>query len=633
MVARYPLHCMKMADFLALDTLEPHNKLLEQGKVVPMDLEGAHAGVEIQFVSHQWLGYEVADPKREHLRTMQAAFKRAMTDGSKFFKTEDDWKVRVQSIAVSPCLGLALASSPSLSCCARRASQAFATGMSSANRESLKGAKDALDVDDDTLKAIEGSGGNSGEGMDLEAASAAFQASVRDGWVWMDYISVPQTIGLSDPAAVRAALAKQALAIRSIPAYITRAHRFWICTPYGATHESGQRCSYATWNERGWCRLEETTISLLNLANHARPLLLTDDLSAYLNGTGSAVTPDSVDRVSVHIQRRNSVLNGAFSCCSLGHRVKTLDGSTADIPCDKVILRQVLAAVFDEGLARAKAVWSADPLHDKRDMGTGTFWGAMGHGFMGGDLSFVRWYFNKSLRQCVFAESDDEPDFVKLGWCKPCEQLTSEDAAAYCARWGMAWAPDGSVERAAGAFWPAQEGNLPMLRYMVEALHVDFMAPNPLGVTALHCAARQGFDAIVQYLVSKATERVGGAGDELNAWLDLKTAGPNYLSPIDGAAVRGHHSTIRLLASLGASVHTRRANGRTPLHSAAAFGHAECIRALLELGADPEAVADDGSKPADLVTNSCSLWAWPTADHDRCLELLASDVERESKDK
>ena len=103
MVARYPLHCMKMADFLALDTLEPHNKLLEQGKVVPMDLEGAHAGVEIQFVSHQWLGYEVADPKREHLRTMQAAFKRAMTDGSKFFKTEDDWKVRVQSIAVSPC--------------------------------------------------------------------------------------------------------------------------------------------------------------------------------------------------------------------------------------------------------------------------------------------------------------------------------------------------------------------------------------------------------------------------------------------------------------------------------------------------------------------------------------------------
>ena len=60
---------MKMADFLALETLEPHNKLLEEGKVVPMDLDGAHKGVDIQFVSHQWLGYEVADPKREHLQT------------------------------------------------------------------------------------------------------------------------------------------------------------------------------------------------------------------------------------------------------------------------------------------------------------------------------------------------------------------------------------------------------------------------------------------------------------------------------------------------------------------------------------------------------------------------------------
>ena len=592
----YPLYAMRMLDFLALETLRPHNGLVEEGLVVPLDLDGEHARANVNFVSHQWLGFAEADPNGDHLATMQAAFRRAIDEPRALFKDADDWS-------------------------------SFARGSTAANLASLTTTREAVRGDDgsETVAAT----------VDHEDGSmhSAFAEATRSGWVWMDYLSVPQTIGLSDPAAVRAALAKQALAIRSIPAYITRAHRFWICTPYGATHESGQRCSYATWNERGWCRLEETTISLLNLANHARPLLLTDDLSAYLNGTGSAVTPDSVDRVSVHIQRRNSVLNGAFSCCRLGHRVKTLDGSTADIPCDKVILRQVLAAVFDEGLARAKAVWSADPLHDKRDMGTGTFWGAMGHGFMGGDLSFVRWYFNKSLRQCVFAESDDEPDFVKLGWCKPCEQLTSEDAAAYCARWGMAWAPDGSVERAAGAFWPAQEGNLPMLRYMVEALHVDFMAPNPLGVTALHCAARQGFDAIVQYLVSKATERVGGAGDELNAWLDLKTAGPNYLSPIDGAAVRGHHSTIRLLASLGASVHTRRANGRTPLHSAAAFGHAECIRALLELGADPEAVADDGSKPADLVTNSCSLWAWPTADHDRCLELLASDVERESKDK
>ena len=68
-------------------------------------------------------------------------------------------------------------------------------------------------------------------------------------------------------------------------------------------------------------------------------------------------------------------------------------------------------------------------------------------------------------------------------------------------------------------------------------------AVNPLGVTALHCAVRQGFNSIVKYLVAKATERVGD-GDELKAWLDLKTLGVLKLAPIDGAAVRGHPSTI-----------------------------------------------------------------------------------------
>ena len=66
----------------------------------------------------------------------------------------------------------------------------------------------------------------------------------------------------------------------------------------------------------------------------------------------------------------------------------------------------------------------------------------------------------------------------------------------------------------------------------------------------------------------------------------------------------------------------RRSNGRTPLHSAAAFGHAACVKELLALGADPEAKADDGSKPVDLVTKSCSLWAWPTTQHDEVVELL-----------
>ena len=78
---QYPLYCMKMSDFLALSALEPHNALRKKGLVVPLDLEGAHQTADINFVSHQWLGYTVADPKGDHLGTMQAAFRRAIAEG------------------------------------------------------------------------------------------------------------------------------------------------------------------------------------------------------------------------------------------------------------------------------------------------------------------------------------------------------------------------------------------------------------------------------------------------------------------------------------------------------------------------------------------------------------------------
>ena len=171
---------------------------------------------------------------------MQAAFRRAIDEGSALFKSEADWL-------------------------------AFATGFTAENLKSMKMTKDA--VDESTQHSdIEKTGDGAAAEIDSAARCEAFKASVLDSWVWMDYISVPQTVGLSDAAAVQETIGKQADAIRSIPSYIRRATQFWICTPDGARHENGQLCSYGTWNERGWCRLEETTIALLHMQQHARPL-------------------------------------------------------------------------------------------------------------------------------------------------------------------------------------------------------------------------------------------------------------------------------------------------------------------------------------------------------------------------
>jgi hypothetical protein len=86
----FPLHAMKMKDFLALDKLRPHNALKREGLVVALDFNGAHKDAKLNFVSHQWLAYAEADPNGDHLKTMQDVFRRVMA-GESIFRSEDDW--------------------------------------------------------------------------------------------------------------------------------------------------------------------------------------------------------------------------------------------------------------------------------------------------------------------------------------------------------------------------------------------------------------------------------------------------------------------------------------------------------------------------------------------------------------
>ena len=86
----FPLHAMRMKDFLALDKLRPHNALKKEGLVVALDFDGAHKDAKLNFVSHQWLAYAEADPNGDHLKTMQDVFRRVMA-GESIFRSEDDW--------------------------------------------------------------------------------------------------------------------------------------------------------------------------------------------------------------------------------------------------------------------------------------------------------------------------------------------------------------------------------------------------------------------------------------------------------------------------------------------------------------------------------------------------------------
>ena len=162
--ASFPLYAMRMRDFLALEELLPHNELRRRGLVVALDTCSGGAGgnggpatslleqgAYVNFVSHQWLAYQTADPEGAHLRTMQQCFAHVVARHSVFHSAED--------------------------------AGAFLRGCSDTNAEQQFGS--------------------------AQRSEESFRASVADGWVWMDFISIPQTIGLQDAGELATALEEQ----------------------------------------------------------------------------------------------------------------------------------------------------------------------------------------------------------------------------------------------------------------------------------------------------------------------------------------------------------------------------------------------------------------------------------------
>ena len=86
----FPMYALPMKEFLSLEHLQPHNWLKKHGLLVQLDLHGEHADCNINFVSHQWLGYAEADPDKAHLHTMQDVFRRVIA-GENLFSTEEEW--------------------------------------------------------------------------------------------------------------------------------------------------------------------------------------------------------------------------------------------------------------------------------------------------------------------------------------------------------------------------------------------------------------------------------------------------------------------------------------------------------------------------------------------------------------
>lgn len=95
--------------------------------------------------------------------------------------------------------------------------------------------------------------------------ASALQASLRNGYIWIDYLCAPQ----HDEA-------EMLKAVNSIHCYVQEAAHFMVVQP-SSKHENGHDYDMRTWSKRGWCRLERLC-NALSLS--VKPVIMVETMTS-----------------------------------------------------------------------------------------------------------------------------------------------------------------------------------------------------------------------------------------------------------------------------------------------------------------------------------------------------------------
>ena len=275
---KFPMLCISMDSFLHMDRILSFGELEKRGLLI-----APKGHMMVHLISHEWLSYTHPDPSSVQLQRMQEVFRQIIDGRGRSLFVEEDWI-------------------------------SFSEGSSATwtkNTRNLEGSAQQDKVSDES-----------------------FAEYVQNGVVWMDFLSVPQLVDVSDERDETFAEheRKQELAIQSIPAYVERTNVFWVLAP-DAVHENRQEpCGFTTWSGRGWCRLEEWANFLSRRA--LMPLVITDSpkIATY---TRLSFMLDNLSKPE------RAVCRGSFSCCSMNHMTQ-VGRFPRRIPCDK---KQIVQAV------------------------------------------------------------------------------------------------------------------------------------------------------------------------------------------------------------------------------------------------------------------------------------------------
>ncbi|KAA3678593.1 ankyrin [Paragonimus westermani] len=150
----------------------------------------------------------------------------------------------------------------------------------------------------------------------------------------------------------------------------------------------------------------------------------------------------------------------------------------------------------------------------------------------------------------------------------------------------------------------ARAGNLAKVVELLNA-GVNINLCNPIGLTALHLASKEGFVDVVAELIHRGAD------------FDAPTKKGNTALHI--ASLAGHFQVVQQLLDAGANVNRQSVIGFTPLYMAAQENHIDVVDLLLKRGANQALTTEDGFTPLAVALQQ---------GHDRVVALL---LERDSR--
>mmetsp|Transcript_3645 Transcript_3645/g.7979 ORF Transcript_3645/g.7979 Transcript_3645/m.7979 type:complete len:601 (+) Transcript_3645:72-1874(+) len=428
----------------------------------------------MHFVSHEWLGFRHPDPDGVQLKAMQTIFK-VFLEGQAKQLFQDGF-------------------------------DAFLKGVSATTGAALRmfeGNLTPRDVWDEEVLPVH----------------------IERGCVWLDYHSIPQVRKCSFKAA-----------IHSIAHYVERCDYFWICAPPAVHVDLKLRRDFATWQGRGWCRLEE----MANLLGRAlkMPLVIARH-EPHIQTYGYL---DGLQRLFGHPER--SVANGTFSCCQCNHKREGIDGSMHAIPCDKDSLRTVMVNLFAA----------------RFDSTDGTY-GAAGRNLL------------RLAAPTILAGFADHDESLFKRWVAP-----SKDLGEFLCRTGfldidavdeLGWTP---------LVWAAASMELGVVK--------ELLTERP---QMMHTLPHQNTAILgpCVHIPHSCFKQLLAMDSRWRQPVMLNQASDAGYTMVDRMAKLGFHENLRTLLELRANTEPRRVKDNcTPLLSAASEGYAKCCEVLLEFGAD-----------------------------------------------